>query len=158
MTRLKNALVALLPLMWSSAWAAEPIVYPAKGQSAEQLQKDKGECSAWATKTTGVDPVAIAQQQVDAQPAEQGPHGERLRGAARGAAAGAAIGAVAGDAGKGAGIGAVTGGVARGARERRREQAEEASAQDAQQQARDALATYTRAYGACLEGRGYTVK
>jgi len=27
-----------------------------------------------------------------------------------------------------------------------------------QQQAQQALATYNRAYGACLEGRGYTVR
>lgn len=28
----------------SVAWAQKPIVYPAKGQSAKQQQKDDGEC------------------------------------------------------------------------------------------------------------------
>lgn len=40
------------------AEAQKPVVYPAKGQSAEQQQKDQTECDVWAKQTTGIDPVA----------------------------------------------------------------------------------------------------
>jgi hypothetical protein len=157
MHRWKHAIAGLIVLSCQLALAAEPIIYPAKGQSEDQQQKDKGECGAWATKNTGVDPLAIAQSQT-AQPEAAAPRGERVRGAARGAVAGAAIGAVAGDAGKGAGVGAATGTVVAGSRQRRQGRAEDAAAAQAQQTAEESLATYVRAYHACLEGRGYTVK
>src|SRR5690349_16052397 len=139
------------------AYAQQPIVYPAKGQSAEQQQKDQGECYAWAKQTTGVDPAAVAQGAASA-PAPTGPQGERLGGAARGAVGGAAIGAIAGDTGKGAAVGAVAGTMAGGARQRRRADAQQQQAQANQQQSQQALSTYYRAYSACLEGRGYTIK
>jgi hypothetical protein len=60
-------------------------------------------------------------------------------------------GAIAGNAGKGAAIGAATGALVGGFR--RADQRRAAEAQHAQ--ASDA---YGRAYAACLEGRGYTVK
>ena len=157
MKRLKYWIAGLTALTCQPVFAQEPIVYPAKGQTDEQLQKDKGECGAWATKNTGVDPLAIAQSQT-AQPQSTERRGERARGAARGAVAGVAIGAVAGDAGKGAAAGAATGTVVAGSRQRRQGRAEDAAAGQAQQDAQAALATYTRAYHACLEGRGYTVK
>jgi YmgG-like glycine-zipper protein len=138
-------------------YAQQPIIYPSKGQTAEQQQKDQGECSAWATQTTGVNPMAVAQSQAN-QPAPTGPQGERVGGAARGAVGGAAIGAIAGDAGKGAAIGAVAGTMAGGARQRRKADAAQAQAQANQQQSQQALATYNRAFAACLEGRGYTIK
>jgi hypothetical protein len=37
------------------------LIYPAKGQSAEQQQKDEFECHQWAVQQTGYDP-AKAQQ------------------------------------------------------------------------------------------------
>jgi len=80
------------------------------------------------------------------------------RGAAKGAAAGALIGAVAGDAGKGAAIGATTGGIAGGRRSRKQKEQQQAQVQDATAKQQSAMATYQRAYTACLEGRGYTVK
>ena len=154
---LKSGIAVLIVLTCQPVFAQETIIYPAKGQSAEQQQKDKGECGVWATKTTGVDPLTIAQEQTS-QPESAAPRGQRVRGAARGAVAGAAIGAVAGDAGKGAGVGAATGTVVAGSRPRRQGRAEDAAAAQAQEDAKASLATYTRAYHACLEGRGYTVK
>ena len=50
------ALLSLLALACSTAFAAQPIVYPAKGQTPELQQKDQAECDAWAVRTTGVDP------------------------------------------------------------------------------------------------------
>lgn len=138
----------------AAAFAQKPIVYPAKGQNAQVQKKDDGECLAWAKQNTGIDPVAASQP----APQQSGPAvggGERVKGAARGAVGGAVIGGIAGDAGTGAGIGAAAGTMAGGARARKNQQAQN---QQAQQQQKNALATYYRAYGACMEGRGYTIK
>ncbi len=134
---------------------SELIVYPAKGQSETKMGKDKTECQSWAAKQSGVDPAAHTQQ---AAAAETGPKGERLKGGARGAAGGAAIGAIAGDAGKGAEIGAVAGGMRGGMEERREKRAERAAEAKAEQVEAQDKGTFNRAYAACLEGRGYTVK
>ena len=145
------------------AAAQNLVIYPAKGQSAEQQNKDQTECQAWAKSNTGVDPVAVANSSA-APPVSAAPQqgGQRVRGAARGAAAGAAVGAVAGDAGKGAAVGAAAGTVAGGARKRRDAAAANQQAETQNQQAasdRQAqMATFNKAYSACLEGRGYSVK
>lgn len=134
---------------------AQPIVYPAKGQSPEQQQKDQAECQAWATQSTGIDPVALAASPVPQDTESTFGGGERAGGAVRGAAGGALIGAIAGDTGKGAGIGAVTGTMV-GGKQARAKQA--AGTQQQQAQRQQQLDTYYKAVGACLEGRGYTVK
>lgn len=176
-TRILLPIAATLALavLATAAPAEEVLVYPAKGQSPEQQSKDEGECHAWAKQKTGIDPVALASEAsrpapvASAPPSESGPGGERVRGAARGAAAGAAIGAIAGDAGKGAAAGAAAGTMAGGARKRAAEREAAAQQQRAQQQAqaqseaqsaevRQKLATFNKAYAACLEGRGYSVK
>jgi hypothetical protein len=144
--------IAMLSLALAAA-ASKPIVYPAKGQSADRQSKDEGECYAWARQSTGIDPAALA---AAPQPQQTGPAaggGERLRGAARGAAGGAAIGAIAGDTGQGAGIGAVVGTMA-GGRQARQKQA---AGNQAQANSQASLDTYYRGYGACMSGRGYTV-
>jgi len=135
----------------------DQVVYPAKGQSPEQVEKDKGNCSTWAKKETGVDPAALAEKSTE-QPAQTGPQGERLRGAARGAGAGAIVGGIAGDAGKGAAVGAGAGAVAGGARQRGKAEAQQEANQQQQSEMKKSLDKYNRAYSACLEGKGYTVK
>jgi hypothetical protein len=130
------------------------VPYPSKGQSPSQQNKDEGECYAWAKKQTGIDPVAVASAPAPPSgPATGG--GERLRGAARGAAGGAAIVAIAGDAGKGAGIGAVAGTMAGGRQARQNKAAQQQQAEQAKSQT---LQGFNRAFGACMEGRGYVVK
>lgn len=161
-----------------------PMIYPAKGQTQAQLDTDKAECYAWAKQQTGYDPVAVAlqaqstqsAQPVTPQPApynQPPPSGGVVRGGAKGAAAGAAVGAIAGDAGKGAAIGAASGGAVGGVRQRRAGAAEEqamaqqqmaqqqaATGQAAQQQAANQpkLDAFKRAFEACMEGKGYTIK
>ncbi|MCP4687393.1 MAG: hypothetical protein GY859_05035, partial [Desulfobacterales bacterium] len=49
-------LIALL--IAGSAAAQELIIYPAQGQSQEQLEKDKFECYTWAKGQSGFDPMA----------------------------------------------------------------------------------------------------
>ena len=148
------AAAAALALPSAAALAQKPIAYPAKGQSAQQKQKDDAACMAWAQQNTGIDPVAAAAP----PPQQTGPAtggGERLRGAARGAVGGAVVGGIAGDAGTGAGVGAAAGTMAGGARARQNQAAQNQAAVQQQQQT---LATFWRAYGACMEGRGYTIR
>ena len=135
--------------------AQKPIVYPAKGQSSAQQQKDDAECYAWAKQTTGIDPAVVASSPPPQQTGPAGGGGQRVRGAARGAAGGAAIGAIAGDAGTGAGVGAVVGTMA-GGRQARQQQA--AQNQQAVTQQQELISTHYRAFSACMEGRGYTIK
>lgn len=138
----------------TAALAQKPIVYPAKGQNSQQKAKDDADCLAWAKNDTGIDPAAASAPAPQQTGAATG-GGERVRGAARGAVGGAAIGAIAGDAGAGAGIGAVVGTMAGGARARKNQAAQN---QQAQQQQQETLNTFYRAYGACMEGRGYSIK
>jgi len=136
-----------------TAMAQKPLVYPAKGQSAQQQGRDDGDCHVWAKQNTGIDPATLAPLAQATGPATGG--GERVQGAARGAVGGLAIGAIAGDAGQGAAIGAVVGTMAGG---RRARQNQEAQNQQAQNQNQQQINTFYRAYGACMEGRGYSIK
>jgi hypothetical protein len=141
--------------------AQELIIYPSQGQSQDQMERDKFECYSWAKQQTGFDPM---QQPTASQPPPQqeAKQGGVVRGAVRGGAVGVAAGAIAGDAGKGAAVGAASGALIGGMRRRdqvRREQ--HAEQQWAEQQAAEYTQrrnTYNRAYSACLEGKGYTVK
>jgi hypothetical protein len=124
---------------------AKPVAYPAKGQSAQQQQKDDGECYAWAKNKTGIDPAAVAAAPPPSGPAVGG--GERARGAVRGAAVGGIV-----DGGDGARTGAAVGVVAGGARARQNQKGQQQAAQAG------SIDTYNRAYAACMEGRGYSIK
>ena len=154
----RNALTlpaALAALLVACSALAQPVVYPARGQSSSMQGRDDAECRSWATRNTGIDPARLASQPV---PQETGPAtggGERARGAARGALGGLAIGAIAGDAGDGAAIGAVVGTMA-GGRQARQNQA--ARNQQAYGDRQADMNHYYRAYGACMEGRGYTIR
>ena len=156
--------------------------YPKNQQNADQQLKDESQCYGSAQQQTGIDPQAAAPaapsaqeqeaaQKQAAQPAGSAtPKGGAVRGSARGAAGGAAIGAIAGDAGTGAALGATAGAV-RGRRQQKKGQ-KEAQQQAAQQTAQaqqqsqaqanaqhqQALDTFKRAFSACMDARGYSVK
>lgn len=152
----------VLAICGGSALAQDLIVFPARGQSQEQMEKDKYDCYAWAKQQTGFDPTQ-AQTVQASPPPSQGPSGQRVRGAARGAAIGAVAGEIADDdAGKGAAAGAAAGVVAGGMRTRqqRSQQAQQQQQETQQQQATydEARNAYDRAFCACIEGKGYTVK
>ncbi len=134
--------------------AQESIVYPGKGQSADQMEKDKYDCYQWARQQTGFDPMQVPVAKT--APPEQ--KGGALRGAAGGALMGAAVGAIAGDAGKGAAIGAASGGIIGGARRHQSTREQEEWAQREAAGYQQQRSQYNRAWGACMEGRGYTVK
>ena len=130
-------------------------VYPGAGQDAAQQATDENECYAWARQQTGIDPTAPPKPPAEANV----PKGGAVKGAAAGAAAGTAIGAIAGDTGEGAAIGAVAG-AARGRRAQKKaeKQAEAQAQQAAKAQDQQAKETFKKAWGACLEGRQYSVK
>ena len=132
-------------------------VFPAQGQTKEQQEKDILECYQWAVQQSGVDP--LNPPKVEAEQVEGGPDGSAVRGAARGAAAGAAIGAIAGDAGKGAAIGAAAGGMGgrRSSKAGQAQQQQQAN-QAAANQEQELMNNFKKAFSACLEGKGYTVK
>lgn len=154
------------------ALAQQPIVYPAKGQSAARQNADEAECHGWARQSTGIDPAAVAQTPLPAAPPPPPPApavggGQRFAGAARGAVGGAIIGEIVhDDAGKGAAVGAVAGTMVGGAKARQQQQAQQQQAQaqaqqqqaQAQAQQQQQLDTFNRAMGACMEGRGYIIK
>jgi hypothetical protein len=141
----------------------EVYAYPLHGQPPEQQDRDHYECSQWATQQTGFDPSAPGVpphervQVVSAGP----PPGTGL---AIGAIAGAVIGAAISprwQAAPGALAGAVVGGAignasdAANAQQTRTAVVSDRRAVAAQEQQ---AAKYRRALGACLDGRGYSVK
>jgi hypothetical protein len=142
--------------------------YPLNNQGPDQQERDRYECNSWAVQQSGFDPSGP----------NVPPH-DRYRVVAAGPApgSGTAVGAITGgilgaliagprNAGAGLVVGAVAGGVVGTAAEQQQRAAADAQAQQindartAQQMAViDANASrYRRALGACLEGRGYSVK
>jgi hypothetical protein len=146
---------------FETAFAQELIIYPAMGQSNEQMERDKFECYSWATNQTGFDPAAPPPV-ITAAPESRSVTRGTARGGLGGAALGAGIGAIAGGAGRGAGIGALAGGTLGGLRSRSQNDRNRQVQVQAQQQQFALYAqgrdSYNRAFGACLEGRGYTVR
>jgi len=114
--------VFLIPGM---IFAQDPIIYPAKGQDAQQTDKDKFDCYNWAKGQTGFDPMQPpkASSPPPAQAPQSGRGGSVLRGAAVGQQA----------------------------------QQDQWAQQEANNYSRQRDG-YNRAFSACMEGRGYTVK
>ncbi len=176
--RQQLARCALLALLapGAGALASDFYVYPANGQSDEQLGRDRYECHRWAVGETGFDPMRMTDRPpprvVRVPVARNEAAGATIKGAAGGAVAGAVIGAGTqnhGGGGQGAVIGAMIGTVVgaaiedqgeRNAREAAEAQARAQADELAQEQTERALgrANYRRAMAACLEGRGYTVR
>ena len=141
----------------TAAMASDLYVYPAKGQSADQQDKDKYECYQWAKRDTGFDPMSTPTTSTPAPTTQQ-----RSGGVARGALGGAAIGGIIGGSSSDAGTGALVGGLLGGVRQRSQNVSAQQERQQWEQQEASRYANnrnnYNRAYAACLEGRGYTVK
>ena len=147
---LSMALVAIA----SSAFAQELFIYASQGQTREQQDVDEAQCRRFATDRTGFDPMRMPA----ATTAAPGSQGSVLGGGARGALLGTAVGAIAGDVGRGAAIGGASGGLLGGMRRQdsQRQQQDWVQRESIRhQQNRDA---FNRAFAACLEGRGYTVR
>jgi len=145
---------------------ADIYVYPSKGQTEKQLDRDRYECHNWAVAQSHYNPsephLAPHQQiQVVAMPP---PGQSTVAGAVTGAVIGAAVGSPH-DTGEGAVAGAIAGAVIGASSEaaRRKEGDRVNTRISAEAQAERArlerqASDYRRAISACLEGRGYTVK
>jgi Glycine-zipper domain len=146
----------LLGAGFASAQSSDMFIYPSKGQSQAQQDKDRYECHTWAVQQTGFDPSRP--QTTSARPANTQPSQPHvLKGATRGAALGAVGGAITGNAGKGAAAGAAMGGIVGGFR-RRDERLRQADIQaDMAAAGNSGRPAYMRAMAACLQGRGYAV-
>ncbi len=150
--------------------AAQPVsvevyAYPLRGQSTEQQRRDRYECHLWAVQQTGVEPSALTVSPGGTTRVYSGaPPGATMAGTAAG---GAFIGAITSHprhAAEGAIIGTLIGALIGSATEvavaqdvdRRNEAIRQTEAQQrAAVEAR--AASYRRAMGACLEGRGYRI-
>jgi hypothetical protein len=165
---------------FSAAQRVGVYAFPGKSQSRDQQLIDESECYDMAQQQSGVNPGMAPPsppssadiQAAQAQGAASAPQakGGRARGAARGAAGGAMIGGIAGDAGTGAAVGATVGTVRAGRQQRQanasaKEQGASQAGAQVQQQYKQQKATYDqqigsykRAFTACLDARGYSVK
>jgi glycine zipper 2TM protein len=145
---------------------ADIYVYPSKGQTDKQLDRDRYECHNWAVSQSHFNPSEphlAPHQQI--RVVEGPPPGQStVAGAVTGAVIGAAVGSPR-NTGEGAVAGAIAGAVLGASSEsaRRKETDRINSRVNADAQAERArlerqASDYRRAISACLEGRGYTVK
>ena len=143
---------------------SEVYAYPQRGQTPEQQDRDRYECSVWATQQTGFDPSAPGVPPHERVVVVQGgpPSGA---GTALGAVTGAILGAAIArpwQAAPAALAGAVVGGAignaadqANAANQTRTVLVPDRRAQALQEQKAQ---EYKRAISACLDARGYTVR
>ena len=151
--------------MTGAAFAQELVIYPSKGQSTEQMEQDKFQCYSWSKNESGFDPMALPTAS-EPPPQKEAQKGGVVKGAVRGTLAGGAIGAIAGnsksDTRKGLKAGAATGAIVGGVRRNNQVKDEEKKQKDWEQQQtnqyKQGRSNYNRAYSACMEGRGYSVK
>ena len=136
--------------------AQELMIYPNEGQDKDKQEMDEFKCYGWAKDQSGFDPMAVPTA-TEAPPQQEAQKGGLVRGAAGGAAVGAIIDGGDGAA-KGAAAGAVLGGMRRNSQKRDQQQKQANWEQEQAEQYAAKRNSYNRAYAACLEGRGYTVR
>ncbi len=143
-------LFALTPF----AHGQELFVFPNEGQSQDQQDQDEFQCQREARNRSGFDPMATPRA---SSPAPQ-QQGGLVGGAARGALLGGAIGAATGNTSQGLRAGAAGGGLLGGMRradsDRQQDQWAREEAANLQRQRNN----WNRAFIACMEARGYTVR
>jgi hypothetical protein len=132
-------------------------IYPVKGQSPNQLERDRYECHVWAVQQSAVDPSrpdTPPRERVVVRPA---PGSGAITGAVGGAIVGSVLAGLR-NAGVGLLFGSATGAIV-GAEADANAQVQQAQAQINQSIVADRERTqsYRRAICACLEARGYTV-
>ncbi len=138
--------------------------YPKAGQTAEQQSRDHYDCYNWAVKQTGFDPAQSAiprDQRVRVVPMPPPGH-DTATLAIAGAVLGALIGGprhAVGGALIGASGGAIAGAASDSARmEAARQQEEAYASRNRDDRLAERATGFRRAMGACLEGRGYSVR
>jgi len=137
------------------------VIFPAKGQTAEQQKLDEAAAYDWACEQTSWDPyqghgALVAEENAAGEVADSA-SGRTVKRAAGGALLGVAIGAIAGDAGKGAAIGAAAGGITGGASSYRTRKSAGDYAGAAAADYKAKFEIWDRNFVAAMEGKGYTV-
>ena len=140
----------------ATATAQDLYVYPKNGQSAEQTDKDKYECYNWAKNDSGFDPMA-APTTTTAKPSGQKKEYTAVKGGLGGAAIGGLLSGKKG-AKKGALAGGLIGGVSQYSHNKEVQSQKSQWKQQESANYANNRNNYNRAYAACLEGRGYSVK
>jgi len=169
---LMSGIAGVLTIAAGAALAQDMYVYPAKGQTEQQLSADRYECHRWAVTETGFDPIDLGETGPPRAVRVPVPENKAAGATGKGAIAGALAGAVLGhgddklkNTAIGAAVGAAVGGAVEAngemkaqdqARDEARERADEMKRTRAEKAMR--RANYRRALTACLEGRGYTVR
>lgn len=154
---IKTSLFVLTLVILNHFALADFMIFPAKGQSNEQMEQDKFSCYGWAKQQSGFDPMKAPTTSTP-QPSQE----KKSGGIAKGALGGAALGAILGDSSKSAKRGAAAGGLIGGVRQSSTNSKTQQKTEQWKQQEANTYANnrnqYNRAYTACLEGKGYTVK
>lgn len=136
-------------------------VYPSNGQSDAQLDRDRYECNDWAVKQSHYDPSQVHDDAQRVRVVAMPPPGVNTAvGAVTGAVIGSALtGRHDGPGGLlfGALAGAMIGAASDNANQQQAERVQRQNDRQSDYSMQQAQA-YRRAIGACLEGRGYTVK
>jgi hypothetical protein len=147
---------ALAQMPPAHAGASSAIAYPANGQTPKQQDRDKYECYDWARGQTGFDPAQPMPMSTGTQPAQSSNQGGAMMGGAVGGAAVAEL--THHDAGRGAAIGALSAAIRGRAKQQQMAQANQQQAAQQQSVRNQQRGTYERAFGACMEARGYAVR
>ena len=164
--RTMKIVLFMMALSAGTALGQDLVVYPAGGQSNDQMEKDKFECYSWAKEQSGFDPMQMPTASSPA-PAkgDKSVAGGAVGGGLLGGVGGAVIGGIAGGkkgVRKGAAIGGLSGGAIGGMRSSsQNRQANARRAQWEREQANQYMQQrnlYNRNFAACIEGRGYSVK
>jgi predicted lipid-binding transport protein (Tim44 family) len=145
------------------ALAQDLVIYPAEGQSKDQMEKDRFECYTWGRDNSGFDPMAAPT--TTSAPPKQKDTGGVGKSAAVGGLVGGAIGGITKGSKKGLGrgalAGAATGGILGKVKSNKNQNKNQQRQQDWERQEvanyNQGRNSYNRAFGACMTGRGYTV-
>jgi len=142
--------------------------FPRNEQTPQQQAQDEGFCSQWASQQTGLNPALLQYKQEQAMEAQKQAYMQAnrptpIRKVGRGALTGLALGAMNDGMDSGGGKGAAMGATLMASRglgdmaERKNQMALEQAA-NSNQSVQAETASYLRAYGACMEGKGYSIR
>lgn len=158
------ALIGVCTVLYA---VSDPMVFPKNGQSKEQQMMDKRDCQDWAKNETGINPDytlakidSLNENMANQAAGKSSSMGGKI---VRGAAMGAAMGGIDEGIDSKAGAGAAKGALFMAAKGRQdKQKAQQQAAVDSQYAQREQLEkqydTYIRAFSACLDAKGYSVK
>ncbi len=154
----------------SNVWAAQLGVYafPRNGQPQEQQVQDEAYCSQWASQQTGLNPALLQYKQEQAMEAQRQAYMNAnrptpVRRMGRAALTGTAVGAMNKNMDAGAGRGAAVGATLMASKglgnmaDRQKQMALDKSAHFANSVEAE-TSSFLRAFGACMEGKGYSIR